>query len=58
MLGKRFGLEKLFGDLPPVRQRMFLQAVIFGRILFPCAKLALAEQARWHSFGRCYAVAF
>ena len=31
--------------MPQVRQRRLLQAVIFGRILFPCAKLALVEQA-------------
>jgi transposase len=41
----RFGLEKLFAEVPQVRQRQLLQAMIFGRILFPCAKLALAEQA-------------
>ena len=42
---QRFGLEKLFAEVPQVRQRRLLQAVIFGRILFPCAKLALVEQA-------------
>ena len=42
---QRFGLEKLFADVPQVRQRRLLQAMIFGRILFPCAKLALVEQA-------------
>jgi hypothetical protein len=42
---QRFGLEKLFAEVPQVRQRLLLQAMIFGRILFPCAKLALAEQA-------------
>jgi transposase len=42
---QRFGLEKLFAQVPLVRQRQLLQAMIFGRILFPCAKLALAEQA-------------
>jgi hypothetical protein len=31
----RFGLEKLFAGLPQVRQRRLLQAMIFGRILFP-----------------------
>jgi len=41
----RFGLEMLFADVPQARQRRLLQAMIFGRILFPCAKLALAEQA-------------
>jgi len=43
---QRFGLEKLFAEVPQVRQRRLLQAMIFGRILFPCAKLALVEQAR------------
>lgn len=43
---QRFGLEKLFADVPQPRQRGLLQAMIFGRILFPCAKLALAEEAR------------
>ena len=42
---QRFGLEKLFAEVPQVRQRQLLQAMIFGRILFPCAKLALVEQA-------------
>src|SRR5712671_6475344 len=42
---QRFGLKKLFAEVPQVRQRRLLQAVIFGRILFPCAKLALVEQA-------------
>jgi transposase len=42
---QRFGLEKLFAEVPQVRQRQLLQAIIFGRILFPCAKLALVEQA-------------
>ena len=43
---QRFGLHKLFADLPQPRERGLLQAMIFGRILFPCAKLALAEEAR------------
>ena len=42
---QRFGLEKLFAEVPQFRQRQLLQAMIFGRILFPCAKLALAVQA-------------
>jgi hypothetical protein len=36
-------LERI--ELSQVRQRRLLQAMIFGRILFPCAKLALIEQA-------------
>jgi hypothetical protein len=43
---QRFGLEKLFADVPQPRERGLLQAMIFGRIVFPCAKLALAEEAR------------
>src|SRR5260221_7264254 len=31
---------------PQARQCRLLQAMIFGRILFPCAKLALVEEAR------------
>ena len=42
---QRFGLEKLFAEVPQVRQRRLLQAMIFARILFPCAKLELVEQA-------------
>jgi transposase len=43
---QRFGLERLFADIAQGRQRGLLQAMIFGRILFPSAKLALAEHAR------------
>jgi transposase len=43
---ERFGLQRLFADRAEPRQRGLLQAMIFGRILFPCAKLALADQAR------------
>lgn len=42
---ERFGLQRLFADIAEPRQRGLLQAMIFGRILFPCAKLALADQA-------------
>src|SRR5246500_2674933 len=42
---ERFAMEKLFADVPQARQCRLLQAMIFGRILFPCAKLALVEQA-------------
>src|SRR6476469_8738301 len=41
---QRFGLEKLLAEVPQVRQRRLLQAMIFGRILFPCAKLALSNK--------------
>ncbi len=43
---ERFGLQRLFADIAEPPQRGLLQAMIFGRILFPCAKLALADQAR------------
>jgi len=41
----RFGLGELFSDIGSARQRALLQAVIFGRLLFPCAKLSLAQRA-------------
>ena len=41
----RFGLPELFADIGSLRQRGLLQAVIYSRLLFPCAKLALAQQA-------------
>ena len=42
----RFGLNELFNGLGTPRQRGLLQAVIFSRLLFPCSKLSLAEQAQ------------
>ena len=47
---QRFGLAEFFTDLPNPRHRALLQAMIFGRILFPCAKLALYDQARKSSW--------
>lgn len=41
----RFGLGELFADLGSPRQRGLLQAVIYSRLLFPCAKLSLAQKA-------------
>jgi hypothetical protein len=41
----RFGLAKLFTGLGSPRQRGLLQAVIYSRLLFPCAKLSVAQQA-------------
>ena len=41
----RFGLENVLEGIPGQRQRRLIQAMIFGRLLFPCAKLALAQQA-------------
>ncbi len=42
----RFGLDALFADLGTPRQRGLLQAVVFSRLLFPCPKLSLAQQAQ------------
>ena len=41
----RFGLGELFSGLGSPRQRGLLQAVIYSRLLFPCAKLSLAQRA-------------
>ena len=42
---ERYGLDPLLAGLGTQRQRGLLQAMVFARLLFPCAKLALAEQA-------------
>jgi transposase len=42
----RFRLGQLFADIGSPRQRGLLQAVIYGRLLFPCAKLSLAQKAQ------------
>lgn len=42
---QRYGLDGLLAGLGTERQRSLLKAMIFGRLLFPCAKLALSEQA-------------
>jgi len=42
---QRYGLQALLAGLGTKRQQGLLQAMIFARLLFPCAKLALAEQA-------------
>ena len=42
---QRYGLQPLWADLGTQRQQGLLQAMVFARLLFPCAKLALAEQA-------------
>jgi hypothetical protein len=41
----RFRLDELFDGLGTTRQRGLLKAVIFSRLLFPCAKLSLAQKA-------------
>ena len=42
----RFHLDALFAPMGSPRQRGLLQAVIYSRLLFPCAKLSLAHQAQ------------
>jgi len=42
----RFRLDQLLAPLGSSRQRGLLQAVIYSRLLFPCAKLSLAHQAQ------------
>ena len=39
------GLDRLFEQIGSPRQRSLLQAMVFARLLFPCAKLALRERA-------------
>lgn len=41
----RFGLDRFMSGLGTARQQGLLKAMIFARLLFPCAKLALKEQA-------------
>jgi hypothetical protein len=41
----RYGLDAVFGRIGTPRQRALLKAMVFGRLLFPSAKLALHEQA-------------
>ncbi len=42
----RLALGELFAHIGSARQRGLLQATIFSRLLFPCAKLSLAQEAR------------
>ena len=42
----QFELQRIFEGVPGPRPVGLLQAVIFGRILFPSAKLAIADHAR------------
>lgn len=42
----RFRLDELFAGKGSPRQRGLLKAVIYSRLLFPCAKLSLAHQAQ------------
>ena len=42
---QQLGLARLLAGIGSPRQRALLQAMIFARLLFPCAKLALRAQA-------------
>ena len=42
---QRFGLDPLLAGLGTKRHQGLLKAMVLGRLLFPCAKLALREQA-------------
>jgi hypothetical protein len=42
----RFHLAEIFANIGSARQRGLLQAIIYSRLLFPCAKLSLAHQAQ------------
>ena len=43
---KRFRLDALLAPLGSPRQRGLLKAIIYSRLLFPCAKLSLTHQAQ------------
>jgi len=42
----RFRLGELLAPIGSARQRGLLQAILYSRLLFPCAKLSLAHQAQ------------
>lgn len=42
---ERFGMTHLLEEVSSERKRGLIKAMIFGRLLFPCSKLALREQA-------------
>ena len=42
----RFGFHRFLAGFGTPRQQGLIQAMVFARVLFPCAKLALAEQAQ------------
>jgi len=42
---QRYGLDPLLAGLGTKRQQGLLKAMVLSRLLFPCAKLALSEQA-------------
>jgi hypothetical protein len=43
---ERFGLNQVLAALPDPRSRALVQAMIFGRVLSPCSKRALADEAQ------------
>jgi len=43
---QRYRLGELFAGMGSARQRGLLKAIIFSRLLFPCAKLSLAQKAQ------------
>ena len=43
---KDMALDQLLEGIGTVRKRALIKAMVFSRLLFPCAKLALKEQAR------------
>ena len=49
---RRFGLDRFLSGWGTSRQQGLLKAMILGRILFPSAKLALAEQAEGTALAR------
>lgn len=53
---KRFGLEGVLEGIPAARDRRLIQAMILARLLFPCAKLALAQQAQGTLLARACAL--
>ena len=43
---RRFGMDRFLASMGSPRQRGLLQAMIYARLLFPCAKLSLKAQAQ------------
>ena len=43
---RRFGMDRFLAPMGSPRQRGLLQAMIYARLLFPCAKLSLKAQAQ------------
>jgi transposase len=53
----RFDLDRWLAGLGSPRQQGLLQAMVLARLLFPCAKLALAEQAQGTLLARACGLA-